>query len=483
MSSLVSTILSSVLQPSEVISLFKVKFGNHIKPSRRSLSKLARTLNDRDYCYAALNKVSRSFALVIQQLNPELMDAVCVFYLVLRGLDSVEDDMEYPLPQKLPALRQFYKNLEDPDFCLPGVGDTPDYKMLMTDFYKVVREYQRLHPKYRKVVSDVTRVMGAGMADYAEKGSNDGVETIEEFDRYCHYVAGLVGYGLSGLWAESGLEDPGFKDWKGLSNAMGLFLQKTNIIRDYLEDLDGGRTWWPKTVWSKYAESLADLRLQPTSRSSLGCLNELITNALELAPASLDYMSRLRDPQNFRFCAIPQVMAIATLAEIYNNPNVFRKEVKIRKGLSCKIMLNCNSFEEVLRWFHIFARDMRDRVPKFDPSASRTAALLDSLLERTQPAAPSSLPKFILPLFLLVVVLFADSLRSLPIFGCSPNVMFTVTLLSLLVLILVSSSAPPPISDAWGLIRNITVFMWASLAGCAGKNIRVEKKVKLQQFD
>lgn len=59
-----------------------------------------------------LNRVSRSFAIVIQQLGPELRDAVrafvsgrppashmlqvCVFYLVLRGLDTVEDDMSIP---------------------------------------------------------------------------------------------------------------------------------------------------------------------------------------------------------------------------------------------------------------------------------------------------------------------------------------------------------------------------------------------------
>ena len=27
------------------------------------------------------------------------------------------------------------------------------------------------------------------------------------------------------------------------ANSMGLFLQKTNIIRDYREDMDDGRTW------------------------------------------------------------------------------------------------------------------------------------------------------------------------------------------------------------------------------------------------
>ena len=33
-----------------------------------------------------------------------------------------------------------------------------------------------------------------------------------------------------------------------LSNSMGLFLQKTNIIRDYLEDSLDGREFWPREV-------------------------------------------------------------------------------------------------------------------------------------------------------------------------------------------------------------------------------------------
>lgn len=31
----------------------------------------------------------------------------------------------------------------------------------------------------------------------------------------------------------------------------------------------------------------------------------------------------LQDPQIFRFCALPQVMAAGTLAACYNNHNVF----------------------------------------------------------------------------------------------------------------------------------------------------------------
>lgn len=49
-------------------------------------------------------------------------------------------------------------------------------------------------------------------------------------------------------------------------------------------------------------------------------------------------MSRLTDKKVFNFCAIPQVMAIATLALCYNNYNVFTGVVKIRRGLTAKIM-------------------------------------------------------------------------------------------------------------------------------------------------
>ena len=66
--------------------------------------------------------------------------------------------------------------------------------------------------------------------------------------QYCHYVAGLVGIGLSQLFSASGLESEVVGRNQRLSNSMGLFLQKTNIIRDYLEDTLQGREFWPREV-------------------------------------------------------------------------------------------------------------------------------------------------------------------------------------------------------------------------------------------
>ena len=44
-----------------------------------------------------------------------------------------------------------------------------------------------------QVITDITKGMGEGMADFIEKE----VLTVADYDLYCHYVAGLVGIGLS----------------------------------------------------------------------------------------------------------------------------------------------------------------------------------------------------------------------------------------------------------------------------------------------
>lgn len=105
---------------------------------------------------------------------------------------------------------------------------------------------------------------------------------------------------------------------------MGLFLQKTNIIRDYLEDYVDGRAFWPQEVWKIYSlsQTLGELADASARQRAVHCLNHLVTNALEHVPECLRYMDMLRTEEVFRFCAIPQVMAIATLSDLYNNPKV-----------------------------------------------------------------------------------------------------------------------------------------------------------------
>ncbi|KAK9165376.1 hypothetical protein Scep_000567 [Stephania cephalantha] len=325
------------------------------------------------FCFTMLHKVSRSFALVIQQLGPDLRNAVCIFYLVLRALDTVEDDTSIPSDVKVPILEGFHRHIYDPNWHF-SCG-TKDYKVLMDRFHDLSIAFLELGRGYQEAIADITKRMGAGMAKFILKE----VETVEEYDEYCHYVAGLVGLGLSKLFHASELEDLAPDS---LSNSMGLFLQKTNIIRDYLEDINEipkSRMFWPREIWSKYADKLEDLKYEENSVKAVQCLNDMVTNALLHVEDCLTYMSALRDPAIFRFCAIPQIMAIGTLALCYNNVEVFRGVVKMRRGLTAKVIDRTNSMSDVYGAFFDFSCMLKSKIERSDPNATKTLSCIETI--------------------------------------------------------------------------------------------------------
>lgn len=363
--------------PKEWIPLLEMrrKF-KAFKPDRRPLNELSSTLSDIEFCYVALSKVSRSFSVVIRMLPDELRNAVCVFYLVLRGLDTVEDDTNTDKEIRIHLLTNFYTFLHNPKWNISGIGTNDDYKMLLLHFDKVIASYQELDEKYQKIIQRICKEMGKGMTLLLDRDLRD----VEEYDEYCYYVAGLVGIGLSELFVQSGEENSGLADQVELQVAMGQFLQKTNIIRDFREDLDEERSFWPQDVWRLYSNDPEEL-CEINASEAVFCLNHMITDALNLAPKCLEYLKMIRNPQIFQFCAIPQVMAIATLAEIFNNPDVFQKNVKIRKGLSAVLFLNTTTYHEAREVFFNMAETIFDKLSLSDPNINEHVNCLKKILE------------------------------------------------------------------------------------------------------
>jgi hypothetical protein len=75
------------------------------------------------------------------------------------------------------------------------------------EFYRVVRVFKSLSAGMQAVIKDITRQMGQGMAEFVSKDLGQGTTSHAEYDKYCHYVAGLVGEGLTRMFSESGMED------------------------------------------------------------------------------------------------------------------------------------------------------------------------------------------------------------------------------------------------------------------------------------
>lgn len=279
--------------------------------------------------------------------------------------------MTLPLEEKDTLLRNFYNHTEEEGWNFSGSGPQERDRDLLVNFEHVVEEFRKLKPAYQEIIKDITKKMGNGMADFANNAeyNANGVDAIKDYDLYCHYVAGLVGEGCTRLFVESKLANPALLERPQLHESMGLFLQKTNIIRDIREDFDDNRRFWPKEIWSKHVDNFADLFKPDNLDAALNCSSEMVLNSLSHASECLSYLAGLKEQSVFNFCAIPQSMAIATLDLVFRNPLLFQRNIKITRGESCQIMIaSTQNLQTVCDVFRTYVRKIHQKNTPRDPN-------------------------------------------------------------------------------------------------------------------
>ena len=72
---------------------------------------------------------------------------VCLFYVVLRGLDTIEDDMTLPDEVKQQMLRTFHEKVVTPGWHFTGSGPNEKDRQVLVDFADVIEEVQILDYK------------------------------------------------------------------------------------------------------------------------------------------------------------------------------------------------------------------------------------------------------------------------------------------------------------------------------------------------
>nr|A0SJQ5.1 RecName: Full=Squalene synthase; Short=SQS; Short=SS; AltName: Full=FPP:FPP farnesyltransferase; AltName: Full=Farnesyl-diphosphate farnesyltransferase [Ganoderma lucidum]ABF57213.1 squalene synthase [Ganoderma lucidum]ABF57214.1 squalene synthase [Ganoderma lucidum] len=336
-------------------------------------------------CWEFLDQTSRSFSGVIKEVEGDLARVICLFYLVLRGLDTIEDDMTLPDEKKQPILRQFHKLAVKPGWTFDECGPKEKDRQLLVEWTVVSEELNRLDACYRDIIIDIAEKMQTGMADYAHKAATTNsiyIGTVDEYNLYCHYVAGLVGEGLTRFWAASGKEAEWLGDQLELTNAMGLMLQKTNIIRDFREDAEERRFFWPREIWGRDAYGKAvgrangfremhELYERGNEKQALWVQSGMVVDVLGHATDSLDYLRLLTKQSIFCFCAIPQTMAMATLSLCFMNYDMFHNHIKIRRAEAASLIMRSTNPRDVAYIFRDYARKMHARALPEDPSFLR----------------------------------------------------------------------------------------------------------------
>ncbi|HEY4003505.1 MAG TPA: squalene/phytoene synthase family protein [Candidatus Xenobia bacterium] len=278
------------------------------------------------FCHEALPHVSRTFALTVPVLPLPLSDTVCCAYLMCRAADTIEDRVDLPL-----ALRD---RLYDEMLALFSDGADPQrfvllwphtdelwLQRLMTGIGQVLEAWRSLQPPDRQAVQACVVEMIDGMRRLGHSRPDAGPffvsGSVEELERYCHYVAGTVGLMLTRLFNQA--LDIRLSESEG--HRFGLGLQLTNILKDHEGDVGRGTSFIPRSFLNE------SLKLRPEYRAAL---IERTLGHLEAAHAYTLSIPTRHDGVRL-FCLWALWMAVATLREVGKargpHPKISRVEV------------------------------------------------------------------------------------------------------------------------------------------------------------
>src|ERR1051325_3787651 len=156
---------------------------------------------DDEFQSEMLQGVSRTFALTIPQLPAELYPVVSNAYLLCRIVDTIEDEPVLPSTNKEYFCRQFVRALQDGrsgerfarqlSAALSKQTPVPE-QVLIRNAARVIEICRRFPAPQRDALQACVRTMSAGMAHFQSRNDHYGLENLQDLDRYCYYVAGVV---------------------------------------------------------------------------------------------------------------------------------------------------------------------------------------------------------------------------------------------------------------------------------------------------
>ncbi len=288
--------------------------------------------------FEMLRRVSRTFALSIEQLPPVLSETVALAYLLFRISDCIEDHETMEADLKAELLRVWVSVLEgklEPGAFVERLadldGNDPEvYVAQHTDY--IMGKVNRLPEELKNILIKHVRDTSEGMARWQEHGPF--VESEEMMDDYMHEVAGRVGYLLTEVFACYSEDIRKIKsELMPLARQFGLALQTVNVIRGIKKDYERGWVFIPVSFYEKQGLTRETFLDPANMQTALEVVKHVTEKAERHLQSGLQYIKMLpRSQYKIRlFCVWPLLFAVKTLALSRNNPNVLRAEAKITR--------------------------------------------------------------------------------------------------------------------------------------------------------
>jgi len=303
--------------------------------------------------------VSRTFALTIPQLPGGLREAVTNAYLLCRIADTIEDDPLLDTETKDSFHRAFLESAESgrgaENFAqdlwprlAPGTLEAETE--LIRESPRVLEMTHQLLPHQRRAILRCLTVMSRGMGQFERSRSLRGLSGVAELERYCYFVAGVVGEMLTELFCDHSPQINAKRDeFEARAVSFGLGLQMTNILKDVWDDYEDGVCWLPREVFESHGYDLSEL--QPNHNGNGPAFAASMQHMVGVAHAhlqkALEYT--LTIPRNEtgirRFLIWATLLAASTLRKISNQPlYTAGHEVKVSRRKVAGIVGLSNAF-------------------------------------------------------------------------------------------------------------------------------------------
>jgi farnesyl-diphosphate farnesyltransferase len=291
-----------------------------------------------------LQGVSRTFALTIPQLPARLTTVVGNAYLLCRIVDTIEDEAGLSAADKRFFCEWFAKVVAGEASAerfaerlhpLLSEDTPPAERGLIAVTPRVIAVTRRFNAVQRRALAEGVAVMAGGMAEFQERGGARGLPRLEEMDRYCYYVAGVVGEMLTELFCDYSPEVAARREaLMKLAPSFGQGLQMTNILKDLWEDRRRGACWLPRDVFSRAGFDLDELEPGRYREAFGKGLSELIAVAHGHLDNAMSYTVLIppRETGIRNFCLWAIGMALLTLRKINRRKDfIAGNEVKISR--------------------------------------------------------------------------------------------------------------------------------------------------------
>jgi len=228
-----------------------------------------------------------------EQLNLQSID----YYLLFRILDTIEDsniDVSIKINLFNQIKSDFINGIKEINKVLKNNKNIEEnYLYIIQNIHSILDFHFSIDKEVQKVIEQTGILMAGGMLEYLikyeEKKEEYFIKDFNDFERYCYFVAGIVGELNLKLYKINKFITQDFYDDNLQSSInLGVYLQIINIIRDFIKDKkEKKKIYFPIT--------LKNLELKKQ-------LIEIIKYAKEKENSIIKFINKIKEKKIKKYC-------------------------------------------------------------------------------------------------------------------------------------------------------------------------------------